>query len=136
MALQRIDAIGDQTVSTGTGSAVLTGTAIQGFLPFLGNITDGATVRYRRQNVSTDPALDNTQFEVTTGVWNAGTMTLTRAATPYQSSNAGALVNFTLTPQAVVVVVTAADFEVFSNIDGGNATSVYGGTTNIDCGGA
>lgn len=135
MTLQRIDAVGDQTESAGTGSCVLTGEAIQGFVPFLGNVTDGATVRYRRQNVNTDnPDLDNTEWEVTEGVYTEATQTLTRAATPYESSNNGALVDFSAGPQAVVVVMTAADFEVFSNVDGGNFSSNYGGTTGVDGG--
>jgi hypothetical protein len=134
MALDRQDAIGSPSTTQGTGSITVTSDAIQGFLPWLGNAIDGATYRYRIQNSSTDTTLDNTQFEVTSGVWTAATLTLTRAATPYKSSNAGARVNFTLSPLAVVHVVTAADFEVFSNIDGGTWNSNYGGTTAIDGG--
>jgi hypothetical protein len=135
MALDRQDAVGSPSTTQGTGTLTLSSDAIQGFVPWLGNAIDGNTYRYRIQNVSIDTTVDNTQWEVTTGVWTAGTLQLTRAATPYKSSNAGARVNFTLGPLAVVMVVTAADFEVFSNIDGGSPTSVYGGTTNIDAGG-
>lgn len=110
MALQRADSIGDSTTSTGTGTITLTGTAPQGHLPIVGNITDGATIRVRIFNYdAADPSLTNTDWEVVEGVYTASGATLTRV-TVYESSTGGAKVNFAAGTKAVVLVVTAADF--------------------------
>lgn len=102
MALERKDAVADTSATTGTGTLTLTGVAVTGFVAFTGVVSDAATVRFRIQNA------DNTEWEVTSGIYTAATKLLTRG-TPVRSSNAGALVNFGAGTKAVVVVVTAAD---------------------------
>jgi hypothetical protein len=55
------------------------------------SVVSGGTYHYMAQNSS------KTEWEIGSGVWTTGSSTLTRA-TIYDSSNAGAAVNFTLAP--------------------------------------
>lgn len=115
MALERKDAVGDQTATTGTGTLTLTGVAPTGHRAFSGNVTTGSTVRVRIQDAS------NTEWEVSEGVWTSGGATLTRV-TVYASSNAGALVSFAAGTKDVLMVPTAQDLD----------EAVTGQTSSVD----
>lgn len=85
MALVVNDRVKESTAVVGTGTATLLGAAL-GFQSFA-VIGNGNTTYYCIADQG------GANWEVTVGTWSTGG-TITRAATPLSSSNAGALVNF------------------------------------------
>jgi hypothetical protein len=86
----------DTTITIGTGTITVSGTAPVGYQSFGTGFEDGAIVRYVIKSAA--------QWEVVTGAWDETAKTLTRDKV-HASSNAGALVNF-----------SAGSKEVFSDI--------------------
>ena len=85
MALVLLDRAKETTNVTGTGPVVLLG-AVAGYQSLAGIGNGNATYYCIEDKFSAN-------WEVTVGTWSTGG-TITRAATPLSSSNAGALVNF------------------------------------------
>lgn len=106
MAVERKDAVKDQTTTTGTGTVVIGLSAPAGSRTMAAH-TSGATVRYRIQQA------DNSEWEVGEGVWTSGANTLTRV-TVFASSNANALVNFSVGTKIVWTGPVAKDTEAVS----------------------
>lgn len=107
MALERKDAVGDASTTTGTGTLTLVGTAPAGRRTFAASgLTTGATVRYRIA------LADESEWETGEGVWTSSGATLSRV-TVYASSNSGSLVNFSAGTKNVSIVSTAADFATY-----------------------
>ena len=103
--MERKDRIQDTSTDTGTGTFDLAGVAPDGFLPFAGNITTGALVRYLIESE------DQTEWEVGEGIFTDGSPdTLTRA-TIFSSSNSGVAVDFTAGNKTVSLVLTAKDIK-------------------------
>lgn len=96
------DLVRDLTVTTGTGTITLTGSTLPGMRTLNAAHTTDATVHYRIANDTL------TEWEVGEGVYTAATNTLTRA-TVYESSNGGALVNFSAGNKTVITTVLAED---------------------------
>lgn len=83
------DRVQETTNTTGTGTLTVAG-AVAGFRTFAqavtdGDFADGDTVEYA--------IVSGTDWEITRGVYTVSGTTLTRAATPDRSSNAGAKIN-------------------------------------------
>lgn len=102
MALEFKDRAGDLTVTTGTGTLTLDGSAPTGLRTFsAAGFSSGATIDYLIINA------DKSEWEVGQGVWTSSGNTLTRA-TVFASSNANALVNFSAGTKTVTAVAVAA----------------------------
>jgi hypothetical protein len=86
--------------SAGTGSFVVSAALLGWLTPAQASAVNGATYRYRAYST------DLTQWEIGTGVYTSGTVTLTRAVVEF-SSNANAAVNFTLAPLVALTVFSA-----------------------------
>ena len=97
------DSVKDQTTTTGTGAITLTSPAISGYRTVAAAHTDGATVNFRIYNSN------QTEWEVSRGVFTLGTLNLTRE-TVYASSNGGSLVNFSAGTKTIVTGCVAQDF--------------------------
>lgn len=104
--------------SAGTGSFVVSAAATGWQTPAQASAVNGATYRYRAWSI------DNTEWEIGTGVYTSGTVTLTRALID-SSSNAGSAVNFTLAPM-VALVDLAADMV---NIASGKSLAISNSMT-------
>lgn len=97
-------------VSAGTGSFVVSA-AVQGYqTPASAGATTATVYSYRAENASL------TEWEIGTGTYTTGTVTLTR--TPSASTNGGAAVNFTLPPQ-VALTALAADLASAASLTAG-----------------
>jgi hypothetical protein len=108
MALERADRIRETSVTTGTGTINLSGTAPDGFQTFISAVTSGATVRYYIESE------DLTEWEVGEGVFTDGTPDTLSRVTVYQSSNADALVNFSAGTKTVSLSLTAQDLNTIT----------------------
>lgn len=94
-----------RAASAGTGSFVVA-SAVTGYrTPANAGAIDGATYRYRAENV------DLTQWEIGTGVYTVSTATLTRTVIANSDSSASAI-NFTNAPQ-VGIVLLKEDVDTF-----------------------
>ena len=97
-------------VSAGTGSFVVSA-AVTGYqTPASAGATNATVYSYRAENASL------TEWEIGTGTYTTGTVTLTR--TPSASSNGGAAVNFTVPPQ-VAITALAADLASAASLTAG-----------------
>jgi hypothetical protein len=98
------DRVMQATSTRGTGSIALDGVAVSGYLPFSADasiswlgVTDGETVRYLIQ--------DGNAWQITEGVWDADTETLTRPAVGKSSSGS----HISLTGHATVALIVSAE---------------------------
>lgn len=93
--------------SSGTGSFVVSAAVTGWQTPAQAGASNGATYRYRAYSA------DNTQWEIGSGVYTTGTVTLTRALIE-ASSNGGSATNFTL-PPAVALTMFDEDIVPFAS---------------------
>jgi len=100
---EHADIVAESSSTTGTGTYTLGG-ALDGYRPFSGNVTDGATVRCIV--VLAD------EREVVEGIFTVSGNTLTRA-TILASTNGGAAVNWGAGVKAVGLVLTAGEIDGF-----------------------
>lgn len=114
--------------SSGTGSFVVSAAATGWQTPAQAGASNGATYRYRAYSA------DNTQWEIGSGVYTTGTVTLTRVLIE-ASSNGGSATNFTLPP---VVALTMFDEDIvpfasptFTGVPASTTAAVDTNTTQI-----
>lgn len=100
--IERKDAVGVTTTSTGTGAVTLGTSALAGHQNFTAHAT-GAWVRYRIEDST------GAEWEVGLGVYTSSGPSLSRLVV-YESSNSDALVNFSAGTKIVRTLPTAADF--------------------------
>lgn len=121
MALERKDRVKDQSSTTGTGTLTIDAVAPTGYRTIASAYTTGATLKYTIVNAAM------TEWEVGQGVWTAAGSTLTRV-TVYASTNAGALVNFSVGTKIVFTGPVANDQPPDGNLTLGTKFISYGGT--------
>lgn len=114
MAREYEDSVQDVATSTGTGPFVMAGTPPDTMRPFSVHSV-GATFEYK--------AFVGAQYEIGDGTWNGTSI----ARSPRESSNGGALVNFTTAPTVWEVVTSATMRRFLTAADGVDAATL----TNI-----
>lgn len=108
--------------SAGTGSFVVSAAVTGWQTPAQAGASNGATYRYRAYSA------DNAQWEIGSGVYTTGTVTLTRALIE-ASSNGGAATNFTLPPAIALTVFDEDLAQPASSTPLGNAATGAVGTS-------
>lgn len=122
MTVEFKDLVKDQFSTTGTGSFTINGIAPTGLRTIAAAHTTGVTIHYRAFN----DAL--TEWEIGEGVWTAATNTLTRARI-VESSNANALVNFSVGTKSIITTVLAEDVAGMERSSNKDASGGYAGLT-------
>lgn len=108
--------------SSGTGSFVVSAAATGWQTPAQAGASNGATYRYRAYSA------DNTQWEIGSGVYTTGTVTLTRALIE-ASSNGGSATNFTLPPAVALTMFDEDLAQPASSVPLGNLATGAVGTS-------
>jgi hypothetical protein len=108
--------------SSGTGSFVVSAAVTGWQTPAQAGASNGATYRYRAYSA------DNTQWEIGSGVYTTGTVTLTRALIE-ASSNGGSATNFTLPPAVALTMFDEDLAQPASSVPLGNLATGAVGTS-------
>lgn len=113
MAIKLANRAMETSTTTGTGTFTLSGVAVAGFQTFAAAGANALTVDYAIEAIDANLALTG-QHEVGRGVYTTASNTLTRV-TVLESSNGGALENFSAGTKRVFITVAAEDLAVLQN---------------------